>query len=200
MDIAIRRKVRTWLKPKLAKKYFKVFGAVQEGYCENHHILPKSIFPEFANSQENIVRMPVANHFRAHEILAKTDSYEMHLAFHMMFLRSTSRYSGLPANIQADIISKRSLARENMAKAQSIRRKGKYLGQDNAFYGKTHSDEAKSKMSTTHKGKKLSEEHISILVACHKGKPKRKVKCPHCGILIANHAKNRLHFDNCKEK
>ena len=145
MNIAIRRKARTWLKPKLAKNYFKSLSANQEGYCENHHILPKSIFPEFAKHRENIVRLPITNHFLAHEILAKTNLYEMHLAFSMMFLYSASRYSELPSNTQVEIFSKQALARENMAKAQSIHRKGKYQGQANTFYGKTHSDEAKAK-------------------------------------------------------
>ena len=200
MNIAIRRKAILWLKPRLAKKYFKILSAPPSGYCEHHHILPKSVFPEYSKEKENLVKIPVLDHFRAHEILASIDSYEMHLAFHMMFSQSIKRYSMLSLREKEEIASKQAQARKNMAQAQSIRKKGRFLGKENSFYGKTHSPEMKLKLSSVHKGKKLTDKHIAILVSCHKGKPKRKVKCPHCGIMIANHAKNRRHFDNCKEK
>ncbi len=40
-------------------------------YTEKHHILPKSLFPGFAKSKDNIVKMSASNHFKAHMILAK---------------------------------------------------------------------------------------------------------------------------------
>jgi hypothetical protein len=55
MNIAIRRKAILWLKPRLAKKYFKILSTPPRGYCEHHHILPKSVFPEFVKTPENIV-------------------------------------------------------------------------------------------------------------------------------------------------
>lgn len=42
---------------------------------------------------------------------------------------------------------------EEQKKTISIQRKGKYTGKDNAFYGKTHTVEARLKMSKVHKGK-----------------------------------------------
>lgn len=40
-------------------------------YVEKHHILPRSLFPEFAKVKANIIKLSAADHFRAHMILAK---------------------------------------------------------------------------------------------------------------------------------
>ena len=36
---------------------------------------------------------------------------------------------------------------------------GKYGGENSPFYGKTHTEEAKKKISLTHKGKEITKEH-----------------------------------------
>ena len=177
---------------------------VQTADIEEGRGKKKKFYTEFYTPDQNI-KFNGAKTYRVEQkeikdILASIDSYEMHLAFHMMFSQSIKRYSMLSLREKEEIASKQAQARKNMARAQSIRKKGRFLGKENSFYGKTHSPEMKLKLSSVHKGKKLTDKHIAILVSCHKGKPKRKVKCPHCGIMIANHAKNRCHFDNCKEK
>ena len=53
MNIAIRRKAILWLKPRLAKKYFKILSTPPSGYCE-HHILSKSVFPEYSKENQNV--------------------------------------------------------------------------------------------------------------------------------------------------
>lgn len=40
-------------------------------YCEYHHILPRSIFPEYVNNVDNIVLLKYKDHVLAHEILFK---------------------------------------------------------------------------------------------------------------------------------
>ena len=57
------------------------------------------------------------------------------------------------------------------------------LGRPSPMKGKTHTDEARAKMS-----------------AAGKGKPKSKVECPHCHKLVAVNTAKRWHFDNCKDK
>lgn len=42
-----------------------------EIYCEIHHILPRSKFPEFKNEKWNLVRLKYADHTKAHLILAE---------------------------------------------------------------------------------------------------------------------------------
>lgn len=53
-------------------------------YFEFHHILPKSIFPEYENTKENIVKLTLYDHFIAHYIIAKTKNPKMLYAFNMM--------------------------------------------------------------------------------------------------------------------
>lgn len=43
-----------------------------EEYSEVHHILPRSIFPEFASEPWNLVQLKYADHIEAHTILAET--------------------------------------------------------------------------------------------------------------------------------
>jgi hypothetical protein len=49
--------------------------------------------------------------------------------------------------------------------------------------GRTHTDDARAKMS-----------------AIGKGRPKPKVECPHCQKAVAVNTAKRWHFDNCKDK
>jgi hypothetical protein len=55
------------------------------GYFEYHHILPKSLFPEFKISNFNLIKLPHRAHFIAHYLLAKaTNNYKMISAFNGM--------------------------------------------------------------------------------------------------------------------
>jgi hypothetical protein len=71
----------------------------------------------------------------------------------------------------------------NPAKRPEIRQilKEKASGSNNGFFGKTHSDETKSKIS----------EKI-------KGIPKPTIECPHCKKIGGTHLMYRWHFDHCK--
>lgn len=40
-----------------------------QGYTERHHILPKSLFPQYRKERWNIVRLPAYDHFLAHYYL-----------------------------------------------------------------------------------------------------------------------------------
>lgn len=59
---------------------------------------------------------------------------------------------------------------EESKKKMSLSKKGKYTGEDNPFYGKTHSDETRMRLSAAHKGKRLSKEHINKVAEANRGK------------------------------
>ena len=40
-----------------------------DGYFEKHHILPKCLFPEYANESWNIKKLPYSVHAKAHVLL-----------------------------------------------------------------------------------------------------------------------------------
>jgi hypothetical protein len=56
----------------------------------------------------------------------------------------------------------------------SRRMKGKYVGDNNPFFGKTHSDETRQRIAET-------------TSKAQKGRPKPKTPCPHCGLPCAAH-------------
>lgn len=56
-----------------------------KGHTQAHHILPKSIFPEYNKNALNIVHLTHYNHFIAHVILAETNDYRMLQAINRMY-------------------------------------------------------------------------------------------------------------------
>jgi hypothetical protein len=90
------------------------------------------------------------------------------------------------------------------------------MGEMNPFYGVKHSEEAKRKISKTHKGRTLTEEHKrkvgeALIGKKHSEETKRKmretykksypkVKCPHCNKVGDIGNMTQWHFDKCKHK
>lgn len=146
-----------------------------DGYVERHHIIPKSMGG--SNSKDNIVALTAREHFICHWLLTKmTDSRGMRLA-----LLTMCRTSG---NQERYKISSR--------RFQKIREQASIAltGANNPMYGKTHSkeareriseaakgisrphtDEAKQKISEANKGRKHSKETRERWSKIRKGRP-----------------------------
>ena len=56
---------------------------------EVHHILPKSLFPEYKNTKENLINLPFRVHYLAHFMLAKIFQDKMTYAFNSMCNKNT---------------------------------------------------------------------------------------------------------------
>lgn len=71
-------------------RYVKLIEYAKENiteseYIHKHHILPRSLFPEYINRVDNIIPLTYRLHYLAHYILWKmTDTLQMALAFHFM--------------------------------------------------------------------------------------------------------------------
>ena len=121
-------------------------------YTENHHIIPKSLGG--SNDSDNLVALTAREHFLCHWLLTKMtegmDKAKMWKALHMMcnINEHQERYI-VPSRLYEVI-------RIKAAKAHSKRLKGRFTGEDNPFYGKTHSDDTKRKISEKNKGKEHS--------------------------------------------
>lgn len=61
-----------FLNNKYSKWYFSITSQNSvESYTESHHILPKSLFPEYKKCSWNIVKLSARQHFLAHILLLK---------------------------------------------------------------------------------------------------------------------------------
>jgi len=85
-----------------------------------------------------------------------------------------------------------------LSQTQLEKRIGKFKGENNPFYGKTHSLESKELMRGENHplfGKHHSEETKKKM-----GGKKPIIICPHCNKTGGFPIMYRYHFDNCKEK
>ena len=109
-------------------------------YYERHHILPRAIFPEYANmnkSKDNIVLLTAREHYVVHLLLTKMTSgpnrYKMGRALYMFKGRNT---------ITPDSIKMNSRHHQKIIDSLDLK----------------HSEETKKRISKTNTGKKRSEE------------------------------------------
>lgn len=172
------------------EEYFKIIEfrknntLSQDVYGENHHILPRSIFPQYIKDKDNIVRLSAEEHFKAHyylwkfykeELKDKVNARKMCFAFNCMkIVLSKCNNIDEMSKLYAEV-------REDFAKASSEMMKGKRLSEETrrkisiAGKGRHHTEETKKRISESKKGDKcylygkhLSEETKRKLSIAHK--------------------------------
>lgn len=110
------------------------------GITHKHHIIPK--FMGGGDELENLIELSVSDHFKAHEILAKTvsDEFKNKAWWSVAILKD-----GWSGDVESII--------KNLRNSNT--------GKNNPFYGKTHTNETKRKMVESHpypfKGKTYDE-------------------------------------------
>lgn len=80
------------------------------------------------------------------------------------------------------------------------KRKETFLKNGFPMDGKNHSEESKEKNRLAHIGKKNIDKTEKKMSEIKKGKPKPKLKCPHCGKIGGYPQMIQWHFDKCKLK
>jgi len=144
---------------------------------ELHHILPKSIFPEYKTSKWNLVTLSIDRHFKAHSLLPSivVDSKHRHkmlCAMHMMLKHKPKGYDYekhkllmSEANMGENnpMFGIRGEKNPNYGKPLTEERKENIskslIGEKNPMYGKPKSEEFKRNLSVKHKGKRFSDNH-----------------------------------------
>lgn len=118
-----------------------------EGYTERHHIQPRSLGG--TDSPDNLVDLTAREHFVCHWLLTKMttgeDHYKMLNALRMMRAKKhgQQRYeTAITSRVYESI-------KQEYAALQSILRSGK----GNGFYGKTHTESARQRISDANKGR-----------------------------------------------
>jgi hypothetical protein len=124
-------------------------------YQENHHIIPKSLGG--SNKKENIVSLTAKEHFICHRLLIKMtdgkDKVKMSYAVRSMMIRENSyqsRYK-ISSKIYESIIKE---TRKIIGRSQT--------GENNPYYGKTHSNNVRNVMKEKRKKQPppmLGKEH-----------------------------------------
>jgi len=133
-----------------------------EGYTENHHVFPKSIF----GNNDRVVALTAREHYVAHALLEKIyihryglknqKTIKMTYAHNMMGSRGSYKNSYLYETVRsrmAEAKREQEISAETRAKLSASN-----SGKNNPFYGKTHSVETRKKLSAINKGRKLSPE------------------------------------------
>jgi hypothetical protein len=95
-------------------------------YYEGHHILPVSLFPLWRFRNSNIVLLTAREHFFCHQLLTK-------------IYPGNKMFSAL--RFMAD--SKTELYKVTSKEYERIRKSCCLIGENNSFYGRTHSDKTK---------------------------------------------------------
>lgn len=181
------------------------------GYIERHHIIPRSLGG--ADTPDNIVALTAREHFICHWLLTKMVEGR---ARSKMFKALSSMLSWQSGTQDRHKVTSRTYERLRI----QIKESGcnSHKGSDNGMYGKTHTEEAKLKMSKAHKGKKLTQEQCDEISRRHKGRKRPestrikmvetwktnprvfpKDTCKHCGTTATVNNINRWHNDNCRK-
>ena len=121
-------------------------------YTETHHIQPVSLGG--ADTPENLTRLTAREHFICHWLLTKITTgearHKMLNALRMMRAENP-RQQRYKTKITARVYAK---LKTEYSQLQSQR----FSGERNGFYGKTHTPEARAKISAANSGRTQSEE------------------------------------------
>jgi hypothetical protein len=157
-----------------------------EGYCERHHVVPKSIGG--SHDKNNLVSLTAREHVLCHYLLSKMmiearHAASMQKAFAAMLPENKNMQRGritshmyqaarVAASLSSALRDKKnrfdpSLASEEYKSNMSAKLKGRSAPWRS---GAKHSEEAKARMSVAKKGCIFSEEHRAKLSARAKGR------------------------------
>lgn len=137
-------------------------GRILEGYTERHHIIPKCMGG--SNDDSNIAVLTPEEHFVAHQLLVKMFPKNFKLAFALsMMCVASSRHQR--NNKRYGWIRKSKANAHSKAPRKARKKETKPRNRDY-----TMTEDHRSKIKASSKGKKLSEEHKAKIKESQKGK------------------------------
>lgn len=150
-----------FLTNEFTKEYFKIIELYKQqpviGYCESHHIVPKSLGG--SNRKDNIINLPARDHFKCHQLLVKMTEGEAHGKMWSALWRMMNKQSKNQIRDFEIIAEEYEEARLQHAQIHSIR----MSGTGNPFFNKQHTEQARERMSKAKKGKTYEEIHGTVL-------------------------------------
>lgn len=142
---------------------------ITENYFEKHHIVPKCLGG--TDDKENIIWLTPQEHYTAHMLLAleNPDNLSLVMAWNAMshwkhndrnIVISDDEYAILK-KLRSDVVSK------------------KQTGENNSFYGKTHSEETRKKLSISSTGRPIPQSAKDKLSKNRTGENNPFYRCKH---------------------
>ena len=140
-------------------------NCIVESYYEKHHVIPKCLGG--TDEANNLVRLTASEHFVVHQLLVKIYPEESKLAYAASMLTVSSPrhervnnkyYSWLKKRFAEQLSNQRKgiPKSEDARRKMSVAKKGIVIGCKNNFYGKSHTQEFKDRLSEmkklTHSG------------------------------------------------
>lgn len=148
-------------------EYLKIVYSNYNGLGEKHHILPESIYPEYAQCEWNLINLTYENHYRVHELLPfmleGQNKYKMLCAWNQMCGRTKGEF--IDAKRYAEL--KIAFSENNPSKLDSVKQKKAEKWKQ---YWADPEIRAYRDSTNTNKGKKFPERGAKISAA-KKGKP-----------------------------
>lgn len=143
-----------YLTNKYSSWYYKIIDHAKtrnltSGF-EKHHIIPKSLGG--TNQRQNIAKLTPREHFVCHLLLTKMTQGINKAKMVNAALRLSNDHKGRCVNSRIYQIIKQE-------RAKYLSENGR--GTNNNFYGRTHSEETKKKMSAARRNWSYTEEHIA---------------------------------------
>lgn len=193
-----------------------------DGYYEIHHILPRSLFPEYQKEQWNLVLLTAREHLICHLLLRKftigNDFIKMNRAAQFMCARGkvTSRvYEAIRSNLSHSEETKEKMAKSATGKPKSIEARAKMSAakKGKPAIGKPfmegHIPWNKGRnlgpawnrgLSGNFLGGKMTDESREKIKLARARNKHKKLACPHCSKEIDPPNYARFHGNNCKFK
>lgn len=118
-------------------------------YHERHHITPRCM--DGSDDESNLIDLYAREHYEAHRLLAEENPDNQKLVFAWWIMSTNSSNTDGRYKLTAEEYEEAKIA---LSEAQSKVKKEMFKGKENhPMFGKTHSEEAKEKMSKAKKGK-----------------------------------------------
>lgn len=162
-------------------------------YYEQHHILPKSLFPLWTKKKSNLVLLTAREHFFVHELLTKIyPSNEMNFALFAFITRPNADYKISPRTYEKLKVARAQFLSETMKGNDFGFKKGNKPwnagiemddGHKNFLRGIKRSDKAREN---------ISKAHIGISNGPHSEETKRKISQANKGRVFSEEARRHM--------
>lgn len=139
-----------------------------KGYCEGHHIKPKSLYPELEKDKTNIINLTAREHYIAHKLLVQIYKNKYGIDSKQYRCMINAFWYLCHGKQYKQFISSKTYEKLKIEFAQKV--SITQSGCNHWNYGKHHKEETKRKIGDANKGNTWSEERKIKYGREHSGK------------------------------